>query len=63
MQLMDTDLMRLYKEDKVAIEDVYVKARNKRDFEAFMPGDRSAGQSAAASDATKPTSSNSATGS
>ncbi len=38
MQLMDSDLMRLFKEGKVAIEEAYVKARSKRDFEAFMPG-------------------------
>ncbi len=38
MQLMDSDLMRLFKESKVTIEEAYVKARSKRDFEAFMPG-------------------------
>ena len=38
MQLMDSDLMRLFKEGKVSIEEAYVKARSKRDFEAFMPG-------------------------
>jgi twitching motility protein PilT len=63
MQLMDTDLMRLYKEDKVAIEDVYMKARSKREFEAFMPSARPPGPSAAAADANKPTSAGSATGS
>jgi twitching motility protein PilT len=44
MQLMDTDLMRLFKEGKVSIEEVYVKARSKREFEAFMPGVPPAGQ-------------------
>ncbi len=38
MQLMDADLMRLFKEGKAPIEEVYVKARSKREFEAFMPG-------------------------
>jgi len=38
MQLMDSDLMRLYKEGKVTIEEAYVKARSKREFEGFMPG-------------------------
>jgi twitching motility protein PilT len=38
MQLMDLDLMRLFKEGKVSIEEAYVKARSKADFEAFMPG-------------------------
>lgn len=38
MQLMDSDLMRLFKEGKVSIEEAYVKARSKREFESFMPG-------------------------
>jgi twitching motility protein PilT len=37
MQLMDSDLMRLFKEGKVDIEEVYVKARSKKDFEPYMP--------------------------
>lgn len=37
MQSMDGDLMRLYKEGKVSIEDVYVKARSKKEFEPYMP--------------------------
>jgi len=44
MQLMDTDLMRLFKEGKVSIEEAYVKARSKREFEAFMPGGAPSGQ-------------------
>ena len=36
MQLMDTDLMRLYKEGKVSAEEVYVKARSKAEFEALL---------------------------
>jgi Tfp pilus assembly ATPase PilU len=63
MQSMDTDLMRLYKEGKVAIEDVYMRARSKREFEAFMPSARPLGPSAAAADANKPTSAGSAPGS
>ena len=37
MQLMDLDLMRLYKEGKIAIEEAYVKARSKKEFEKYMP--------------------------
>jgi len=47
MQLMDADLMRLFKEGKVSIEEVYVKARSKREFEAFMPGGAPAAQAPA----------------
>jgi twitching motility protein PilT len=36
MQLMDQDLMRLYKEGKLAAEDAYMKAVSKHDFEAFL---------------------------
>src|SRR5262249_51572987 len=46
MQLMDSDLMRLFKEGRVSIEEAYVKARSKRDFEAFMPGGGTAPASA-----------------
>jgi len=38
MQLMDTDLTRLYKEGKVSAEEVYVKARSKKDFESLLAG-------------------------
>jgi twitching motility protein PilT len=44
MQLMDTDLMRLFKEGKVPIEEAYVKARSKRELEAFMPSGAPSGQ-------------------
>ncbi|TMK95459.1 MAG: PilT/PilU family type 4a pilus ATPase [Actinobacteria bacterium] len=36
MQLMDNDLMRLYKEGKISAEDAYIKAVSKKDFEAFL---------------------------
>jgi twitching motility protein PilT len=36
MQLMDQDLMRLYKEGKISAEDAYVKAASKKDFESFL---------------------------
>lgn len=36
MQLMDQELMRLYKEGFVSAEDAYLKARNKKDFEAIL---------------------------
>jgi twitching motility protein PilT len=39
MQLMDQDLMRLYKEGKISAEDAYVKATSKKDFEPFLDGD------------------------
>ena len=36
MQLMDTDLMRLLKEDRITAEDAYVKATSKKEFEPFV---------------------------
>ena len=39
MQLMDNDLMRLYKEGKISAEDAYMKAVSKKDFEAFLDGE------------------------
>ena len=33
MQLMDSELMRLFKEGSVSAEEVYMKAANKKDFE------------------------------
>ncbi len=33
MQLMDAELMRLYKEGQVSAEEVYMKSANKKDFE------------------------------
>src|SRR5437660_6696416 len=36
MQLMDQDLMRLYKEGRISAEDAYMKAVSKKDFEAFL---------------------------
>jgi twitching motility protein PilT len=38
MRLMDGDLLRLLKEGRVRVEDAYVKATNKKDFEAFLEG-------------------------
>lgn len=38
MQLMDTDLMRLFKEGRITAEDAYVRARNKKDFEELVGG-------------------------
>lgn len=38
MQLMDTELMRLYNEGKISAEDAYMKAASKKDFEALMQG-------------------------
>jgi twitching motility protein PilT len=54
MQLMDNDLMRLYKEGKVSAEEVYVKARSKKEFESLLSGAGAAappGESAAPSSA------------
>ena len=39
MQLMDQDLMRLYKEGKISAEDAYVKATSKKEFEPFLDGE------------------------
>ena len=36
MQLMDQDLMRLYKEGRITAEDAYMKAVSKKDFEVFL---------------------------
>ena len=36
MQMMDNDLMRLFKEGKISAEDAYVKAVSKKDFEALV---------------------------
>src|SRR6185503_11215041 len=36
MQMMDTDLMRLMKENKITAGDAYVKAVSKKDFEPFV---------------------------
>src|SRR4051812_33227234 len=36
MQMMDTDLMRLLKENKISAGDAYVKALSKKDFEPFV---------------------------
>jgi twitching motility protein PilT len=38
MQLMDTELMRLYREGKISAEDAYMKASGKKDFEALLQG-------------------------
>jgi twitching motility protein PilT len=35
MQLMDTELMRLFKEGVISAEEAYLKATNKKDFEAL----------------------------
>ncbi|HVO29852.1 MAG TPA: PilT/PilU family type 4a pilus ATPase, partial [bacterium] len=36
MQSMDSDLMRLFQAGKVSAEEVYMKARNKKDFEGLF---------------------------
>src|SRR5438874_185456 len=36
MQLMDQDLMRLFKEGRISAEDAYVKATSKKDFQPFV---------------------------
>ena len=38
MQSMDSDLMRLFTAGKVSLDDVYMKARNKKDFEGLFDG-------------------------
>jgi len=42
MQLMDTDLMRLYQEGTISAEDAYLRAVNKKDFEAVLAPPRPA---------------------
>src|SRR5205807_4020088 len=44
MQLMDTDLMRLFKEGKITAEDAYVKAVSKKDFEPLVDEEEKAAQ-------------------
>jgi twitching motility protein PilT len=46
MQLMDTDLMRLMKENKISAEDAYVKAVSKKDFEPFVDEEEKKAQAA-----------------
>ena len=48
MQLMDQDLMRLYKEGKITAEDAYMKAVSKKDFEALLEEQAAAKPAAAA---------------
>src|SRR5438045_8975674 len=36
MQLMDSDLMRLVKENRISAADAYVKALSKKDFEPLL---------------------------
>jgi hypothetical protein len=36
MHLMDHDLMRLYEEGLVYADEVYMKAKNKQDFEKLL---------------------------
>jgi twitching motility protein PilT len=38
MQLMDTELMRLVQEGRISGEDAYMRAANKKDFEALVAG-------------------------
>jgi twitching motility protein PilT len=38
MQLMDGELMRLYREGRISAEDAYMKASSKKDFEALLQG-------------------------
>ena len=44
MQMMDTDLMRLFKEGKITAEDAYVKAVSKKDFEPLVDEEEKAAQ-------------------
>jgi len=44
MQLMDNDLMRLLKENKISAGDAYVKAVSKKDFEALVDEEEKAAQ-------------------
>jgi twitching motility protein PilT len=44
MQMMDTDLMRLFKEGKITAEDAYVKAVGKKDFEPLVDEEEKAAQ-------------------
>ena len=44
MQMMDTDLMRLFKEGKITAEDAYVKAVSKKDFEPLVDEEEKAMQ-------------------
>jgi twitching motility protein PilT len=46
MQLMDTDLMRLMKENKISAEDAYVKAIGKKEFEPFVDEEEKKAQAA-----------------
>ena len=38
MRLMDADLLRLLKEDRITAEDAYLRATSKKEFEAFLAG-------------------------
>src|SRR3989449_5312498 len=44
MQMMDTDLLRLVKENRISAADAYVKAVSKKDFEAFVEEEEKAAQ-------------------
>ena len=46
MQLMDNELLRLYKEGAISAEAAYMKARNKKDFESLV-SDASGGEAVA----------------
>src|SRR5437870_3011418 len=46
MQMMDTDLLRLVKENRISAADAYVKAVSKKDFEAFVEEEEKAAQQA-----------------
>jgi len=39
MQLMDNELMRLFKSDQISAEDAYMRATDKKDFEEFVGGE------------------------
>src|SRR5437773_11064958 len=47
MQMMDTDLMRLFKEGKITAEDAYIKAVSKKDFEPLVDEEEKAAQAVA----------------
>jgi len=44
MQLMDSDLMRLVKENRISAADAYVKALSKKDFEPLLDAEEKLAQ-------------------
>ncbi|MBL9037227.1 MAG: PilT/PilU family type 4a pilus ATPase [Archangium sp.] len=54
MQLMDQDLMRLMKEQKISPDEAYLKARSKKEFEPFIAGGEKAGAAGSVTAPAKP---------